>query len=107
MAKNNSLIGVATYYNTTDKEISIVLGYSFTCGISMGAIKKYIKKINKVFPLTKKEKNTLSIFECASSSRTHARMFYTTFKHKLKLKNIPSGITIYDNASDVIAAIDY
>lgn len=71
-------------YNTTDKEVTIILGYGIGNSLSLNVLKSTLVDIRKEFPkLTTAELENLGFSEVADSSRRHRYMWYTRFKYDL------------------------
>lgn len=84
-------------YNTTDKEVTVILGYGIGSHLSLNFLKSILVDIRKEFPkLTTAELENLNFLEVADSSRRHKYHWYTRFKYDLNApKKEVEGVGCY------------
>lgn len=71
-------------YNTTDKEVTVILGYGIGNHLSLEFLKGILADIKKVFPKISDENlEKLKFSEVAQASRSHRYMWYTRFHYPL------------------------
>lgn len=71
-------------YNSTDKEVAIILGYGIGNHLCLKYLTDIVYEIRKMFPLLQgKDLNNLQFLEVNRSSIRHRHMWYTKFSYDL------------------------
>ncbi len=70
-------------YNAEDKQVALILGYSFSNSLSLSYLQEMVDKIRVMFPALKEKADHIKFYEVDRKSRSHRSMWYTIFDYDL------------------------